>query len=83
MGKELTTHAHTIKGKYVVIDEGVSIGEGTSIWNLVYIGSRVRIGANVTVASLVHLAADVTVGETLDPRILFAETHATREQNNG
>ena len=63
MKKELTNHNQTIKGKYVVVDEDVTIGEGTSIWNLVYIGARARIGANVTVASLVHIAADVVVGD--------------------
>lgn len=52
-----------IKGQYVVLGEGVSIGEGTSIWNLVYIGSRVTIGSGVTIASLVHIASDVTIGD--------------------
>lgn len=52
-----------IKGQYVVLGEDVSIGEGTSIWNLVYIGSRVAIGSGVTIASLVHIASDVTIGD--------------------
>jgi acetyltransferase-like isoleucine patch superfamily enzyme len=59
--KALNDGIKGIKGQYVVIDEGVTIGEGTSIWNLVYIGAHARIGANVTVASLVHIAAEVVV----------------------
>ena len=63
MKKELTSHSKAVKGQYVVIDEDVAIGAGTTIWNLVYIGARARIGANVTVASLVHIAAEVVVGD--------------------
>jgi UDP-2-acetamido-3-amino-2,3-dideoxy-glucuronate N-acetyltransferase len=52
-----------VRGQFVVIEPDVSIGEGTSIWNLVYVGQAAVIGCNVTIATLVHIAAGTTVGD--------------------
>ena len=46
-----------------IVEAGVEIGEGTSIWDSVHIRAPARIGRNCIVGEKTYIAYDVTIGD--------------------
>jgi acetyltransferase-like isoleucine patch superfamily enzyme len=45
-----------------IVEEGVSIGEGTSVWDSVHIRHHARIGSECIIGEKSYIAYDVTIG---------------------
>lgn len=45
-----------------IIDDGASLGNGTSVWHFTHIRSTVKIGDNCVVGSHCYIDSDVTIG---------------------
>lgn len=48
--------------KYAVVDENVTIGEGTKIWHFTHVQSGSRIGRNCVLGQNVNIANNVIIG---------------------
>jgi UDP-2-acetamido-3-amino-2,3-dideoxy-glucuronate N-acetyltransferase len=46
-----------------IVDEGVSIGEGTKIWHFCHIGKGAKIGKGCKIGQNVYVAPDVKIGD--------------------
>ena len=46
-----------------IVDEGVSIDEGTKIWHWVHVSSGAKIGKNCSLGQGVYVAGNVKIGE--------------------
>lgn len=45
-----------------IVEDGVTVGEGSSIWDNVHIRHHTRLGHHVSVGEKTHIAYDVTIG---------------------
>lgn len=57
------SHKKTYIDSTAIIEEGVVIGEGVSIWNWTKVRHGASIGKNCTVGQGVHIDYDVSIGE--------------------
>jgi len=64
----LTASAGTISGSYVhptaIIEDNVSIGEGTRIWHFSHVLPRATIGTNCNIGQNVVIGQDVVIGNS-------------------
>jgi len=64
MSQELATESMKIHPT-AIIEEGVTIGEGTSVWDNVHVRKNSSIGTNCIIGEKTYIAYDVSIGNSV------------------